>query len=198
MATSLAFGSCSFSLPGFYSSVDKTLAQCQCKNLTKFSLRANYDSRFQSRVDNWIHFATTSKVQQLHLELNFREDADRFVFGDDSFFINPHFTHLHLEHCFFNPVGPINWNNLTHLTISDVSLDHGLIENILSGSPLLDTLKLYYCYGYSWLNITSKSVKNLVLHGYHDPDDIINYLDDVIGINAPYISSLEIVGTFLL
>nr|XP_043621944.1 F-box/LRR-repeat protein At5g02910-like isoform X2 [Erigeron canadensis] len=173
-----------------YLPVDKTVTQCQSKNLYRFQARATYESRFESQVNNWIHFATKSKVQELDLDLRYMND-DQFVLEDESFFINSHFTHLNLECCLFNPTGPISWNNLTHLTISHGELDHDLIAKILSGSPLLDTLRLDYCYGFSRLDITSKSVKNLVFFGYdddeYDPDHTIE-------INAPYILSLRIIG----
>nr|XP_043613756.1 F-box/LRR-repeat protein At5g02910-like [Erigeron canadensis] len=121
-----------------------------------------------------------------------------FVLKDDSFFINSHFTHLFLKDCIFNPKGPICWKNLTHLTITHGKLDHDLIANILSGSPLLETLRLEYCYGFTLLDITSKSVKNLVFDGYDGEVKSFDSLDRVIEINAPYISSLSIIGCLLL
>ncbi|KAJ0581624.1 putative F-box domain-containing protein [Helianthus annuus] len=68
-------------------------------------------------------------------------------------------------------------------------LDEDLIENILSGSPVLETLVLNYCNGDRRLNITSKSVKNLVLHPW--PYDIIE-------INAPNILTLKVQYAFLV
>nr|XP_043609289.1 putative F-box protein At1g49610 [Erigeron canadensis] len=185
-------------LPEFYTSVDKTLDQCKFKNLKKFSVSANYCFYFESDVDKWIQFVISCKVQNFHMDLNYKHFTDQFVFEDESFFINSHFTHLHLEHCLFYPTGPISWNNLTHLTISYARLDHDLIEDILSGSPVLDTLRLVDCYGYLWINVTSKSVKNLVFHGYNNLDDKSDNLEDVIEINAPYIKSLKICGYLLL
>nr|XP_043628645.1 F-box/LRR-repeat protein 25-like [Erigeron canadensis] len=192
LVPSLVFYDCR-QFPDFYSIVDKTLTQCQLNELYKFRVCTNYDKRYKSHVKNWIHFAISNNVQQLHLYLrDTKDEVDEFVLEDDAFFVNFHFTRLHLSGFVFKPSGSISWNNLTHLTVSYWKVVEDLIAIILSGSPLLDTLTLDYCYGYSLLNITSKSVKNLVLCGYND------YMVDAIQINAPYISSLTIMGDILL
>ncbi|GKB53151.1 hypothetical protein Tco_0903904 [Tanacetum coccineum] len=64
----------------------------------------------------------------------------------------------------------------------------GVIENILSGSPLLETFKLHFCYGYKQIDITSKSVKNLVFSGYIDIEGDIYAMK----INAPNILTLKV------
>ncbi|GJW91668.1 hypothetical protein Tco_0169221 [Tanacetum coccineum] len=64
-------------------------------------------------------------------------------------------------------------------------LNDDSIRNIITGRPLLETFHLqYYCYGFRWIDIASKSVKNLVLGGHCDSQH------DIIEINAPYILSL--------
>nr|XP_043636770.1 F-box/LRR-repeat protein 25-like [Erigeron canadensis] len=187
-------------LSDFYKCVDETLTQChhpQFKNLNKFCVRADYDNRFESHVDNWINFATSSNVQKLDLFLDTGNEVALYVLEDDSFFINSHFTHLVLKGCIlYYPSGRIAWKNLTHLTIMNSILNQDLMDNILSGSPLLDTLALFDCYGYSWLDITSKTLKNLEFYGYFCQED--ENLDHIININAPYITSLSIKGTLLL
>nr|XP_043622401.1 F-box/FBD/LRR-repeat protein At3g52680-like [Erigeron canadensis] len=179
----------------FCLSVDKTLTQCRphLKKLNKFHVSTSYNGRFELQLlDKWIRFATDCDVQQLYLDFYNLDWEHQFVLKDDSFFINSHFTHLRLGGCIFDPTGPIIWNNLTHLSISNGKLDEHLIANMLSGSPLLGTLRLEECYGYRRLDITSKSVKSLVLSGYsayeHEVDDILG----IIEINAPYILSLTI------
>ncbi|MFS7931350.1 putative leucine-rich repeat domain superfamily [Helianthus anomalus] len=116
---------------------------------------------------------------------------------DDFVFIGSCFTHLTLAGCAFNPTGAISWKNLRSLRIVYGNLDEDLIENILSGSPVLETLVLNGCYGYKRLNITSKSVKNLVFSCYLAAD-LINGPLDVIEINAPNILLLKIQGELML
>nr|GEV39673.1 hypothetical protein [Tanacetum cinerariifolium] len=82
----------------------------------------------------------------------------------------------------------VRWENVMTLHIEDAELDQDLIKNIFSGSPRLETLMLDSCYGFELLDITNKSVKNLVFSEY----DAI-YMHSV-EINAPYILSLKIQG----
>nr|XP_043621347.1 F-box protein At5g03100-like [Erigeron canadensis] len=183
----------------FYLSVNTTLTHHQLNKLNKFHLSATYDNRFEFQVNNWIRYITNHEVQDLFLSLwNMNDDEDEFVLKDGSFFNNSHFTHLHLGECVYDPTGPISWANLTSLSISNGKLSHDLIANILSGSPLLDTLRLDCCYGYSRLDITSKSVKHLEFSGYTAQEDEYDDLDDIIEINAPYISSLTIIDSLML
>ncbi|GKC60631.1 F-box protein-like protein, partial [Tanacetum coccineum] len=96
------------------------------------------------------------------------------------------FSRLRLKGCKFNPAGEISWRNLKCFYISEANLDEALIQNILSGSPLLETLELDHCYGFRRIDITSKSVKKFVFSGYNGG------AKRVIEINAPYIVSLTI------
>nr|GEW89493.1 ribonuclease H-like domain-containing protein [Tanacetum cinerariifolium] len=69
------------------------------------------------------------------------------------------------------------------------------IGKILSGSPCLETLELKGCYGVRRIDVASKSVKNLVFSEYgifNVEEDYIDTLD----IDAPYMLSLTIKGTF--
>ncbi|XP_042755771.1 putative F-box/LRR-repeat protein At3g28410 isoform X2 [Lactuca sativa] len=103
---------------------------------------------------------------------------------------------IRTEDCVFTPTGAISWKNLRSLCISSGKLNEDLIENILSGSPVLETLELKFCNGFRRINITSKSVKKLVLSGYmdsHNPFDA-----HTIEINAPNILSLTIEGNLWL
>lgn len=181
----------------FYSFVDKTLAQCRQLKLKKFIVYSSYDYRFESQVNNWIHYSIDCHVEELDLTLWNLECEAEFLL--DQFFFNTScFIDLALSGCIFNPTGEIKWNKLRSLSISHGNLDEDLIENILSGSPVLETLVLDNCYGYRRLNVTSKSVKNLVFSGYMVPDEVSDDLADVIEINAPHILSLTIQDDLLL
>nr|GEW43662.1 hypothetical protein [Tanacetum cinerariifolium] len=183
-------------LSDFVSFVDKTLTQCRQSNLTKFKLFVSYDTQFQSHVNNWIRYAFSCNVQDLDLSILNKFLEVEFVL-DQFFFINSSFTRLKLDDCVFNPSGAISWSNLNRLFISKGKLDDGLIKNILSGSPLLGTLELYHCYGFGRIDITSKSVKKLVIGGYSDPEDELD-LAHIVEINAPHIMSLQIILDFSL
>ncbi|KAF5810872.1 putative F-box domain, leucine-rich repeat domain superfamily, F-box-like domain superfamily [Helianthus annuus] len=188
-----------FTSPDFFSFVDKTLTQRPQSKLNKLTLVTRYGNWRKSRVHNWIRYAVNCNVEDLHLMLwEPWEPEPRTGFPlDDFVFIGSCFTHLTLAGCAFNPTGAISWKNLRSLRIIYGNLDEDLIENILSGSPVLETLVLNGCYGYRRLNITSKSVKNLVFSSYLAAD-LINDPLDVIEINAPNILSLKIEGELML
>ena len=174
----------------FFSLVENTMNQCRHLNLNKFELLTKYEFQFEPQFKNWIQYAIRCNVQKL--DLSFWGD-DGFVLND-YFFTTTCFTHLILSRCLFNlnPGGVITWNKLTNLCIRFGKLNEDLIQTILSGSPLLETLELFNCYGYKRLNITSKSVKNLLFSGYYNGDNAYGDQSDIIEINAPYILSLRI------
>nr|GEW21905.1 putative ribonuclease H-like domain-containing protein [Tanacetum cinerariifolium] len=58
--------------------------------------------------------------------------------------------------------------------VSSRNLNEDLIQNILSGSPLLEKLVLHGCYGFRQIDITSKSVKKFVFSDYMTPEEDIN------------------------
>ncbi|KAJ9565925.1 hypothetical protein OSB04_001891 [Centaurea solstitialis] len=181
----------------FVSFVNKTLAQCHQSKLKKFGVYTSYDVRFETEVNNWILYAISRSVESLDLILwSFDLEAEFLL--NQCFFTNSCFTDLTLAGCVFNPIGMIRWKSLRNLCISFGNLDEDLIENVLSGSPVLETLVLDNCYGYRRLDLTSKSLKNLVFSGYMVPDDESDDLDDVIEINAPNLLSLTIQDDLLL
>nr|GEV66763.1 hypothetical protein [Tanacetum cinerariifolium] len=95
--------------------------------------------------------------------------------------------------CVLNyPNGAISWERLKCLCLRNVNLNENIIENILSGSPCLESLKLKDCYRYRRIDVTSKSVKKLVFSGYFSYITYEKDYIDCIEINAPYISSLTI------
>ncbi|GJS84765.1 hypothetical protein Tco_0751306 [Tanacetum coccineum] len=75
---------------------------------------------------------------------------------------------------------------------TDGKLDDGLIKNIISGSPLLETFFLVRCYGFRRIDITSKSVKKLVIGGYYDPEDQWDLADIVVLLNVSSLVEVEL------
>ncbi|CAI9292831.1 unnamed protein product [Lactuca saligna] len=164
----------------FASFIYKTLSKFHGLKLKKFQVftinghhyhnRYNICRRFEAHANNWIRYAMNCNVEELNFEF-WCTGSEAAVLLDQIFFINSCFTDLRLLGCKFNPIGSISWKNLRSLSIFHGKLDEDLIENILSGSPLLETLELGECYGYKRLDITSKSLKNLVFSGYLDMDN---------------------------
>nr|GEX97681.1 hypothetical protein [Tanacetum cinerariifolium] len=171
----------------FLSYVHKTIPQFRQINLNKLKLGAVYNIKFEQEVNSWIRFAFSRNVKNLDLELyqdKYEHKLDQF------FFINSCFTCLSLRGCLLKPTGAISWDKLRSLSITLRKMDEDLIENILSGTPVLETLELSLCrgYGHRRIYINSKSVKNLVLTG----DQIPTSGESFVEINAPGILSLRI------
>nr|GEY94813.1 hypothetical protein [Tanacetum cinerariifolium] len=113
----------------------------------------------------------------------------RFINGDEVFWDNLNALRMKLSRCVLKP--PNGRGNLKFLCIRYMKLDEDSIGNILSGSPCMETLELYWCNGVRRIDVASNNVKNLVLsdYGYVGPGYI-----DTLEINAPYILSLTIKG----
>ncbi|KAL8236102.1 hypothetical protein R6Q59_017183 [Mikania micrantha] len=174
----------------FISFVDKILIQRGQLKLKSLIVYSTYDDRFESQVHNWIRYALNCNVEEINMFFWHTKRQIMFLL-DQCFFTNSYFTDLNLTFCQINPAGAIRWEKLLSLHVSNVNLDEDLIENILSGSPVLETLVLNECFGFRRLNITSKSVKKLVFDGCFANADVIE-------INAPNILSLEIVDYLYL
>lgn len=170
-------------LRDFFLFVDKSLTPCRQSNLNKVQLHTPYYVEFQSQVTNLIRYAIKWNVQDLDLQLSITNEKFEL---NQFFFTNSSFTQLKLSGCVLNPSGAISWNKLTSLDIFGAKLDEDLIQNIITGSPLLETLHLKYCYGFGRIDITSNSVKSFLLDGHTDIQN------DIIEINAPYILSLAL------
>ncbi|KAL7597615.1 hypothetical protein Lser_V15G25889 [Lactuca serriola] len=101
--------------------------------------------------NNWIRHAISCNVEELNLEFSCLAEFRL----DQSIFINSCFTDLKLAGCKLNPSGAISWKNLRNLSVSYLKLDEDLIVNILSGSPLLETLVLEDLDDYTGIYTTS-------------------------------------------
>ncbi|GJY40724.1 ribonuclease H-like domain-containing protein [Tanacetum coccineum] len=186
----------------YFSFIDETLMKCHTTNmdLNMFKCNICYNSQVNVEVKaqfiSWIRYAISRNVREVDLQLCDIGTVSDFRFADELFFNNSCFTRVKVDRCVFGPPldGVISWSKLKCLCISRGNLDEDMIGKILSGSPCLETLELNECYGYKRIDITSKSVKNLVFSEYNSEYEhfvSVDYIDRI-EINAPYISSLTI------
>ncbi|GJR10425.1 F-box/LRR-repeat protein 25-like protein [Tanacetum coccineum] len=110
-------------------------------------------------------------------------------FLPEFFFTCSSFVHLKLFQCYFDNLDVICWKNLRSLSIAYGIFDEDLFQNILSRTPVLETLVSECCCGFELIDITNESVKNFVICG--GSMDI-----DTLQINAPHIQSLTIKDDF--
>ncbi|GKA09340.1 F-box/LRR-repeat protein 25-like protein [Tanacetum coccineum] len=149
--------------PQFYSSIESITSQRGQWNLNKFHLHASYTNRTKSQLNNCICNAINRNVQEVDLYLSLYPcvNYDNEFLLPECFFISSSLIHLTLSKCAFEQADIISWKNLKSLSVTYGYLDEDLIANILSGSPLLETLELVCCYGFQRIDIANKSVKNL-------------------------------------
>ncbi|GJU61504.1 ribonuclease H-like domain-containing protein [Tanacetum coccineum] len=119
---------------------------------------------FKSRANSWIRYAISRNVEEVDLWLFDAGVGQGFTFEDELFFNTSCITRMTLSFCRFNPPnGAISWERLESLCLCNVTLDDDMIGKIFSGSPCLESLELNDCHGYCQIDVTSKSVKKLVL-----------------------------------
>ncbi|GJZ14166.1 ribonuclease H-like domain-containing protein [Tanacetum coccineum] len=137
-------------------------------------------------------------IERLSCDLETYEIFSYDLFDDDEFMSFKYFMSTKFSRCEFNPPnGAIRWDKHTFLCIDIGELDEDSIGEMLSRSPCLETLEFKSCCGFRRIDVTSKSVKNLVLDGYGYMKPGEGYID-TLEINAPYILSLKITGKMYL
>lgn len=127
------FGSCS---PDSYS-IEKILSRYTARKMMSLQLcdRFDYDPYMYSLIE----FAMSRNVENLRLE---------HCPGDfpDFFYINSSVKQLYIKS--YDPLEPtcsVSWTSLKILTLHSCNLYDEYFAKILSGSPNLETLRLYVC-----------------------------------------------------
>ncbi|GJV34967.1 F-box/LRR-repeat protein 25 [Tanacetum coccineum] len=141
---------------------------------------------FYLSVENILIRYGLSKLNKFQLHAPYTDEGD--VISCIRYAIDLNVRELDIN-CYFNYLDVISWKNLKSLSITYGIFDEDLFQNILSGTPVLETLILESCYGFELIDITNESVKNFVICG--GSMDI-----DTLQINAPHIQSLTIKGDF--
>ncbi|OMO76514.1 hypothetical protein CCACVL1_15613 [Corchorus capsularis] len=196
--------------PHFFQFIDKTLSLYSSEKVQKFTLSFHYPNatteensnlKLDASIDSWLQFATTHKVEELHLDLEPSnvepdEDAAPFLYQDGhsgfimprSIYEFPSLTKLFTRFCDFeDPEGQVSWGKLKVLTFCESEFLPDVLQKILSGCPLLETLELINCRYLDRIDTSSSTVfKRLVIN-------------EVQGLPAaevtvPSVTSLEISG----
>lgn len=100
----------------------------------------------EPQFNSWVEFAMSRNVGELSLTglLFVYETYNGFP---DCFYLSSSLRQLNLVGFDMRPGCTVSWNFLRRLTLSCCSLYDESIANILSGSPNLETLQLFYCDG---------------------------------------------------
>ncbi|CAH9073679.1 unnamed protein product [Cuscuta epithymum] len=152
--------------------------------LESFRVVFRYNNDFASDVNAWVHFAIKSKVKDLTLLL--RSD-EHFYTLPQALFSHSSLTSLWLQRCTVVPHRTIEWQSLSRLQIEDVELRDDVVQNILSGCPVLYSFNLSECWGFNFLEVNSRSLASL---GVSVGEDKMS--KHLVKISTPYIKTLNI------
>ena len=159
----------------------KALLLHECSRIDEFSVGFEYRPKFRSAVDVWLHVAIGKNVEEINLDFPFYSYTLPQHLYTSSSLVKLTLTRCSME----EPRAVVSWPSLKILSIGSYpELNDSLIESILSGTPALESLELRECRGFSRLNITSASLKKLVINSW-----------DVLQISAPKVESLSILGS---
>ncbi|GMY37229.1 putative F-box protein At1g49610 [Fagus crenata] len=181
----------------FASDIDNTLILHRATKLTNFSVVTDYDSGLKPRLDLWVRFATTAKVDKLMLSLSsnpYSTNSKAYVLPQH-LYANEFVSELEFNFCKIKPSGVVNLSSLKRLCIGDTEIDDNAIKKVVMGSPRLEYLGLYNCCQVNRLEIASESLKKLVIRDYYMRSSVVKYGLEL-EIVAPKIESLEILGSF--
>ncbi|KAL4628827.1 hypothetical protein ACB092_05G266300 [Castanea dentata] len=165
--------------------VDNVLLLHRASKLANFAVQFEYNPELKPRVDLWVCFATTAKVDQLSLHL-----SSCFYKLPQHLYANEFVSELDFRSCEIKPNGLVRWSSLKRLCLWNLDLHQDVLNKVLLGSPRLEFLELRNCDKLNRLDIVSESLKKLVMDSY-DQDYPLE-----LEIVAPKIESLEIIGDF--
>ncbi|OWM62716.1 F-box/LRR-repeat protein At3g03360-like [Punica granatum] len=129
------------------------------KKLKRFSLRIwPHCHDIHTNIDSWILFAVKNKVKHLSLDLQSYPLPDFMC-------LHSGLESLHISDCKFRSPWPgLSWGRLKELSICSVRLSNNILRKILSGSPVLELLKLQFCRGLNKIRIgKSRRLRELVI-----------------------------------
>ncbi|GFP84213.1 putative F-box/LRR-repeat protein at3g28410 [Phtheirospermum japonicum] len=172
----------------FVARINRTLLIRTGIHLETFAVRFWYDESFASDVDSWVGFVLKHKVKEVDLRLMDKQESEGELYvPPETMYSNPYLTRFSVSGCFMDTLTKIEWQSLTWLDINNSELTQHVIENILSGCPVLHTLELEECWGFSCLEVKSQNLYKLVVRDREDGEN-----GPLLEIAAPYVHTLDI------
>ncbi|XP_065872389.1 putative F-box/LRR-repeat protein At3g18150 isoform X2 [Euphorbia lathyris] len=141
--------------------IDNSLLLYDCSKIKKFHIACRFQgaTNFTSKI----LFATRRNVEELILDFYNSGDPKDAYMLPKFIFDNSSLVELQVLSCEFQVSSMVNWPSLKALTIDCYCLkDAGSIENILSGSPSLESLEIIYLFSVNPIIVASKSLKILI------------------------------------
>ncbi|KAL4279736.1 hypothetical protein GQ457_03G037210 [Hibiscus cannabinus] len=174
--------------------VNETLRRFTGPKITNFLINFKFHDSMNASLEEWVLFATTHRVE--NLSLIFDGGFLYAPFAESKPFSLPQFLYLSwslkdliLRQCVVLPTRQVSWPRLTVLSINYSRLTSEAIENVLSGSPNLQKLKLHNCGGVN--RICSMSLETLEVDAIYEPHE---KNESVTEISCPNLQSLSLSG----
>ncbi|CAH9140409.1 unnamed protein product [Cuscuta epithymum] len=170
----------------FVAWVNRIIATRRGHYLEKLIVVFHYKECFAPDVDNWLEFAIKNKVKEVTLNTSFSE---HYILGE-MMYCNSSLTSLSLKGCILVPGRTIEWSSLTKLQLSFVDLPQSVVEKILSGCPVLNSLDLSHCWGFTCLETNSKNFCQLRV--YENENEGYQGSQALLQISSLYIKQLNL------
>ncbi|XP_019162980.1 PREDICTED: putative F-box protein At1g49610 isoform X2 [Ipomoea nil] len=170
--------------------IDNTLRRNTCSKISKFWLQGNYCHFLGMRIYEWLRGAVEKEVEDLYL--NLRMPMRLNIFCLPQFLCTcPSLVILKLLNCRFEANCIVNWKSLKSIYMENVDFDDELMQRIILGCPLVETMELHEFCSLSCLCISSTKLRKLKLRkAYNWPGGQLKPME----IYAPYLEELEISG----
>ncbi|XP_024631758.1 F-box/FBD/LRR-repeat protein At1g13570 isoform X1 [Medicago truncatula] len=134
-------------------------------NIFKFSMCAPIDESLVSDVDQWILYLSRKSIKELVLDVCTEElyKIPWCLFSCQSL------HHLKLHFCCLKPPTLFKgFRSLKSLDLNHVAVAQDAFENLISGCPLLEKLKLTEVGGFAQIDICAPNLKFLEIHGEYE------------------------------
>lgn len=152
--------------------INKTLASYRAPKIRSFNLRMSLDDTGTGppQIDSLVEFAISRNVEKLSVTILDFSFNKTYSFPD-FFYLSSSLKQLRvsLPFSYMNPRCTVSWKSLRNLSLIKCKLGQESIDNILSGCPILESLKLCACRFLERLDLRkSLSLKRLeIYHSHH-------------------------------
>ncbi|XP_020885478.1 putative F-box protein At1g49610 [Arabidopsis lyrata subsp. lyrata] len=143
-------------------SIEKILSRYTARKMMSFELRFNWNY-YYPYVYSWIEFSMNRNVENLSLTLCIEDIPDIF-------YINSSVKQLYVKsgYTILDPKCSVSWTSLKILSLHTCNIYDEPFAKILSGSPNLETLRLYFCDELCVLDLSkSPHLKTLEIESEH-------------------------------
>lgn len=183
----------------------------ECKNLDKLRLRFHFsqsysrnevsaddDPKYEKQrckeesidddLDILLHFAIRKNVEVLDLDFagcSWVSNLECYILPD-IIWKGCYLTELRLSFCEIDSCEEVDLRSLKLMSLKEVAVNDEIMNTILQGCPLLETLCLEHCYNLQNLNCTNPRLEELIVR--------LEETDKILTISAPNLLGIQLFG----